>query len=335
MKGLGSRHLLLALGGFALVFVAILATGVAPREAAQQFFEGSMGGPAAWRQTLREMTPLLIAGLAVFIALKAGLFNIGADGQLVVGASAAAAVSLACPGSPGVFLGALAAMVAGALWAWPAAWIRARRGGHEVISTIMLNNIAGYFTVWLAAGPMRDQSQQSATTPLIPPQSWFPNLVEAQPFRLSWTLIVGLLIVVITAFWLKKTVAGFELSATGANSSAAETAGVDTKAVMVRSMMVSGAIAGLAGAFLVTAYEHRFYSNFSPGYGFDALGVALLSGGSPWGLIPASFLFAVLSSGTSAIQLTGVPKGLSGILLGILIIVFASVRYRRSRFGES
>lgn len=326
---------MLVVTGFLIVLVAVMATGVAPAEAFKQFVEGSMGSPAAWRQTFREMTPLLIAGLAVFIALKAGLFNIGADGQLVIGAAAAAAMSLKFPGPAGIVLGCLAAMVAGGLWAFPAAWIKAYRGGHEVISTIMLNNIATYFTVWLAAGPMRDPKQQSATTPLIPQGSWLPSLVDAPPFRLSWTLVIGLVALVLVALWLKKTVAGYELNATGANPSAAETAGVNIKAVTVRAMMASGAIAGLAGAFLVMAYEHRFYSNFSPGYGFDALGVALLSGGSPWGLVPASFLFAVLSSGTSAIQLTGVPKGLSGILLGILIIVFASVRYRRSRLAES
>lgn len=335
MNGLGFRHVALAIGAFIIVVVAILATGVSPGDAVKQFVDGSMGGPAAWRQTFREMTPLLVAGLAVFLALKSGLFNIGADGQLVVGAAAAAAVSIGVPGPLGVVLGCLAAMAAGAAWAFPAAWIKAYRGGHEVISTIMLNNIATYFTVWLAAGPMRDQNQQSATTVLIPRPSWLPDLVDAPPFRLSWTVVIGLLAVLGLALWLKKTVAGYELSATGANPSAAETAGVDIKRVTVKAMMASGAIAGLAGAFLVSAYEHRFYSNFSPGYGFDALGVALLSGGSPWGLLPASFLFAVLSSGTSAIQLTGVPKGISGILLGILIIVFASIRYRRSRIGES
>ncbi|MBS1724388.1 MAG: ABC transporter permease [Armatimonadetes bacterium] len=331
MKGLGARHIALALLAFLLVWAAVVATKVPPSEAVRSFIDGSMGGPAAWRQTFREMTPLVVTGLAVFLALRAGLFNIGADGQLTMGAAAACHFALAFPGPTGLWLGSLAAMAAGAAWALPAGLIKAYRGGHEVISTIMLNNVAGFLTVWLAAGPMRDMKQQSPTTRLLDKGSFLPNLVEGGPFRLSLALLIGILGVAILAFWLKRTVAGYELSATGANPSAAETAGVNVRAVTIKAMMASGAIAGLAGAFLVQAFEHRFYANFSPGYGFDGLGVALLSGGSPWGLVPSAFLFAVLSSGTSSIQLTGVPKGLNGILLGLLIMVFASVRYRRSR----
>ncbi len=334
IKGLGARHIVLVLCSFALVWLALAATKVPPLEALGQLVQGSMGSPAAWKQTFREMTPLLIAGLAVFLALKAGLFNIGADGQLVIGAAAAAATAIKVPGLGGVLLACLAAIVAGGLWALPAGWIRAYRGGHEVISTIMLNNIAGFLTVWLVTGPMRDPTQQSGTTAVLSSDSWIPAAVAQPPFSLSWTLPVGIVGVVAMALWLKRTVVGFELCAVGANRTASETAGVKVKGVTVWALMASGGLAGLAGAFFVLAYEHRFYANFSPGYGFDALGVALLSGGSPWGLLPASFLFAVLSSGSSAIQLTGVPKGLNGILLGLLIIVFASVRYRRSRLGD-
>ncbi len=299
--------------------------------ALKEFFEGSIGKPFAWRQTLREMTTLLILGLAVFIALRAGLFNIGAEGQLLVGAAASAAIGLRVPGVMGMIFGCLAGMIAGAIWALPAAWIKAFRGGHEVISTIMLNNVAGFFTVWLAANPLRDPTQQSPTTALLKPDSWFPLMIDAQPFRVSWALPLGLVGVALLAWWLKRSISGFELQATGANLGVARTAGIETRSILMRAMFISGAIAGLAGAILVLGFEHRFYSNFSQGYGFDALGVALLAGGSAWGLIPSSFLFAMLSSGTSAIQLTGVPKGINGILLAILIIVFATIRYRRSQ----
>lgn len=335
MNALSGRHLALVLVSFLAVWVAVQATGVPGAVAAKEFVDGSMGGPAAWRQTFREMMPLVVAGLAVFLALKAGLFNIGADGQLTMGALAAAVVALRVPGMGGMVLACLAAVVVGALWAFPAAWIKAYRGGHEVISTIMLNNIAGFLTVWLVAGPVRDPGQQSPTTALLERPSFLPDLVNAPPFRLNLSLVLGLAGVVALWLWLGRTVPGFELKLTGANRSAAETAGVNVKAVTVRALMASGGLAGLAGAFMVVGFEHRFYANFSPGYGFDALGVALLSGGSPLGLVPASFLFALLGSGTSAVQLAGVPKGLNGILLGILIIVFASVRYRRSRLGES
>lgn len=335
MTGLSAKHLLLALISVAIIAVAIGFSGVAPKDAIASFFEGSIQGPAAWRQTLKEMTPLLLAGLAVFVALKSGLFNIGADGQLVVGAAAATAVVLAVPGVPGILLGCCLASVAGALWALPAAWIKAYKGGHEVISTIMLNSVAALLTTWIAAGPMRAPQQQSPSSRLISSSSFMPPLVNNPPFSVSSALLIGIIGVAILSIWLKKTVAGYELNAVGANPTAAETAGINVRWGQMKAMLISGAIAGFTGATLVLCFEHRFYANFSPGYGFDALGVALLSGGSAWGLIPASFLFAVLASGTSAIQLSGVPKGLNGILLGVLIVVFAAVRYRRTTNGQS
>ncbi|MBS1713903.1 MAG: ABC transporter permease [Armatimonadetes bacterium] len=330
MKGLTWKHGLLTVGAFVLVWIAVQSTGVAPGLALKSFVEGSVGGPAAWRQTLREMTPLLVTGTAVFLALRAGLFNIGADGQLVVGACTATAVAMRVPGLAGIVAGCAAAVVAGAVWASPAAWIKAYKGGHEVISTIMLNNIAGFLTVWLVTGPMKDPSQQSPTTKLIDKGSFIPSVVDQPPFRMNLALIMGLIVVALLAVFLKKTVSGFEVAATGANPTAAKAAGVDVRRVTVWAMAVSGGLAGLAGAFLSLGFEHRFYADFSPGYGFDGLGVALLAGGSPWGLVPASFLFAVISAGTSSVDLLGVPKGMNGILLGLIIIVFATVRYRRA-----
>ncbi len=125
--------------------------------------------------------------------------------------------------------------------------------------------------------------------------------------------------------------AGYELSATGANAIAAEVAGVNVKRMTVRAMAASGAIGGLAGACQVLAYEWRFYEGFSPGYGFDALGVALLAGATPWGLLPASVLFGLLTTSSTALAANGVPRGLNGVLLGLLIIGFAAYRYRRKR----
>ncbi len=326
---LGLKEVLLALVCLGLVVLAVVVSGAAPAEALQRFVQGSVVGPASWRRTLQEATPLLIAGAAVFLALRAGLFNIGADGQLVVGAMVGAAVVLALPGPVGVGLGVVLAMVAGALWALPAGLIKAYRGGHEVISTIMLNNLAGFLALWAVKGPLKDPRQQTATTALLPSGSTLPDLVAAPPFRLNLALLVAVVVVLALAWWLSRTVAGYELSAVGQNPTAAATAGVETRAVTVRAMAASGALAGLAGACVVFAYERRFYADFSPGYGFDALGVALLAGSSTLALLPSALLFAILATGTTAVQLLGVPRGLSGVLLGALIVAFAVVRYRR------
>lgn len=314
---------------------ALMLVGAAPADAWHAVYSGSFGSSKAISGTIKETTPLLIAGLAVYIALRAGLFNIGVEGQLLVGACAAAAVALAVPSGFGVVLAVLAAMVAGALWAWPAAAIKVYRGGHEVISTIMLNNLALLLTAFIVKGPLQSKNTESPTTADLLPAARMPWLIKTgvgrELMQINLAIVIGVILLLGFAWWIARTLGGFELKATGANPTAAEFAGIRTKSVMMRAMLVSGAVSGLAGACQVLAYEGRFYPNFSPGYGFDALGVALLAGSSPYGLMPAAFVFGILAQGNVQLSLVGIPRGISGILLGILIIVFAAFRYRNVR----
>ena len=331
MTTLGWRQATLALVAFGLVALCLVAVGVMPGKALSELVTGSVGTPNAWNETLKMATPLVISGLAVYVALRAGLFNIGAEGQLLVGGLAATVVALRVPGAFGVVLSVLAGIAGGALWALPAGLIKAYRNGHEVITTIMLNNVAAAVAIGLVSGPLRGQTGLSTTTDTIHESMWLPALYSDPPLRINVILPISVLLVWAVAIWVRRTVSGYELCATGANPKAAATGGVEVKCVTVRAMTLSGALAGLAGAFQVLAHEHKFYPGFSSGYGFDALGVALLSGGSPWGVVPSALLFGALNKGTSSLQFLGVPKGLSGILLGALIIVFAAYRYRRTK----
>jgi general nucleoside transport system permease protein len=319
----------------ALIVAALFASQAQPLEVLQGLIRGSLGTPNAISGTLKETTPLLLAGIAVFLALKAGLFNIGVEGQFTVGACACAVVALNIPGVGGMIFGIVAAIVAGGAWAFPAAWIKAYRGGHEVITTIMLNNVAVFLTMALVAGPIKDPTQEGTTTANLAESSFLPHLYSQGPWTFSSALAIGLLGAIWLARWLKRSVSGYELRAVGANPSAAETAGVDAKSVILRALVASGAIGGFAGAVQVLAFEHRFYGNFSPGYGFDALGVALLAGGSAYGLIPSALLFGILAKGGTAIQVFGVPKGITTVVLGALIVIAAAVRYRRTKAVES
>jgi general nucleoside transport system permease protein len=324
--------LALWVAGFAGILLgALLLGGFAPLETLSILVKGSLGSPAAISGTLRETTPLLLAGLAVFIALRAGLFNIGAEGQFVMGALASAVVALRIPTPIGLVLALVSGVLAGALWALPAALIKAYRNGHEVISTIMLNNIAGFMTTYLVSGILKDPAQESLTTVRIADSVKLPNLIASPPFFINFGLLIGVVAVVLSAWWLQKTVSGYELQAAGANPVTARFAGVNVPREIVRAMLVSGGLAGFAGAVQVLAFEGRFYANFSPGYGFDALGVALLAGGSSFGTLPAAFLFGVLAKGGTALQISSVPKGLTTVLLGILIFVAAAIRYRKER----
>lgn len=318
-----------------LLAVAVWACGVSPTDALARLWDSAFGNSLKFSTTLKETTPLLLAGLAVYIALRAGLFNIGVEGQITIGALCAAAVALAVPNAFGALLAALAGSVGGALWALPAGWIKAYRGGHEVISTIMLNNIASGLTLALVAGPFKDPAQEGTTSREIVSAARVPDLLRFGDLQVSAVLPIALVILAALAIWLKRTVAGFELRLSGENPRAAQVAGVDVKATVCRAMMASGALAGLTGAFLVLAYEHRFFQGISSGYGFDALGVAMLAGSQPLIMLGSALLFGVLNKGSASLQLLGIPKGITWIVLGLLIVCFAAVRYRRAQETEN
>lgn len=320
----------LVVGAVVLLAALMLASGASPVGSLQTLLKGSLGSPVAISGTLRETSPLLLLGLSVFLALRAGLFNIGAEGQFLLGAMCGAWVVLRFPGVLGMTLGIVVGALAGAAWALPAGLIKAYRNGHEVITTIMLNSVAGYLTTAIVSGPMKDPHQDSPSTAMLPSASQLPWLYSRPPVQISSALVLGLALTVLLAWWLRRTVAGYELQAVGANPVAARFAGVDTRRVTVSAMCWSGALAGMAGVVQVVAYEGRFYSGFSPGYGFDALGVALLAGGSAWGVIPASLLFGMLDKGGRDLQLDNVPKGITTVVLGLIILVAAALRYRRA-----
>lgn len=318
----------------ALSVVPIFLTGVPLPDAARAFWDSSVGQPRGWVVTLRELSPLLVGGVAVLVALRAGLFNIGAEGQMLVGACAATAVALQFPNSVGAILAAGAGMVAGAVLAFPAGWLKAYRGGHEVISTIMLNQIAVRATAWVVKNPLKDPNQIADTSPRLSQAAEWAPLASFGRTHITWAVPVGLALAGLLWYWLRHRVAGYELQAVGTNPRAAQVAGVNIQRVTTRAMATSGALSGLAGATIVLADQGRFYENISAGRGFDALGVALLAGGNPLLVIPTSLVFAVLNAGTSGMGLEGIPKGLSGLILGGLILIVGSIRAKKRGINE-
>ncbi|HMS55650.1 MAG TPA: ABC transporter permease [Fimbriimonadaceae bacterium] len=321
---------LLVIAAILILVGAVAASGVPLSVAGESIWRGCFGSSRSVSGLLREVVPFVMLGSAVFLALRAGLFNIGADGQFLVGALTSATVALKVPNFGGLILGLLGGIVAGALWAFPAGWIRAYRGGHEVITTIMLNNIAALLATSMVSGPIKDPSQESTTTAILANATWLPMMSFGE-VKISLALPVAVFGVIGFAYWLRRSVKGFELEATGANAGAATFAGIEVKSVQLRAMVASGAVAGLTGAIQVLAFEHRFYSNFSPGYGFDALGVALLAGASPLGILPAALGFGILSKSATALSIEGIPKGITTLIVGLLIVILAAMRYRRER----
>lgn len=311
--------------GLLLVIGAIVAAQANPMETLQNFLQGSLGSPRGIAATLKETMPLLVAGLGVFLALRAGLFNIGIEGQLMVGGLCCASIALAVPGWLGAMLGILAAMAGGMIWALPAGLIKAYRGGHEVITTIMLNNIALLLTGAVVSGPLKASGQQSSTTAML--ETTVPLVSVGPMWQFSPFLFVGIALTLAIGWWLRRTVAGYELQAAGENPTAAQVAGISASAVTVRAMVSSGALGGLTGAMMVLGYEGRFYDDFSPGYGFTALGVALLAGSQAWLVIPGALLFGILERGGTYINAMGIPKGITLVVLGFLILIAGALRF--------
>lgn len=320
--------------GIAVILLSLVIVKANIIEAITTIFTGSLGNATKISGTLKETTPLLILGASVYLALKAGLFNIGAEGQYLVGACFGSFAMIAIGGPVGVAVGCVVGMITGALWAFPAGIIKAYRNGHEVITTIMLNAIAINLTKALVAGPFKGKDQLTPSTSVMPIQTQLTPLFTIGKLEVPQAFVIGILVVVALSYWLNKTVAGYELKATGANPTAAQFAGVKTKQVTVKAMLMSGALAGLAGSLQVAQFEHRFYDGFATGYGFDALGVALLSGSNPLFLLLSSFFFGVLNKGGTALAILGINKGITMVVLAVVIVMFAAVRYGKKQVNH-
>jgi general nucleoside transport system permease protein len=282
---------------------------------------------------LVHATPLIITGLAVAIAFRAGVWNIGADGQFIAGATAAAWVGVSAPPEIG-WLALIAALVAGvlagAIWAALAAWLRSRFGVLEVISTIMLNFIATYGASFLVRGPLQEPTHVYPQTSGIASGAHMPILVSGT--RLHWGFIVALAIAAMAWWVMKYSATGFSVRASGVNPFAARSAGlIDVSRVTAVAFVVSGAIAGMAGAIEVSGVTFALYENISPGYGYTAIAVALLAGLNPLGVIGTGILFGALETGAGAMQRNiGIPSTTASVIEAVVILVVIAIAQLRA-----
>lgn len=302
------------------------------------FVRGSFGSVESFTSaTLVRATPLIFTGLAVAVAFRGGVLNVGADGQLLGGAAAATAVALAVDSSVGA-IGIAGVMVAGAIGgivcAAIPAWMRRRFGVLEVITTIMMNFLVLYFVGYLVRGPLQEPMRIYPQSASIAPSLVLPRLWSGSRLHLGFVFAVLLSLGVWWVF--RYSAAGFRVRAIGANPSAAATAGrINVPRVGLRVFLASGCLAGLAGAVEVTGVTHALYENLSPGYGFTAIAVALLAGLHPLVLIASAILFGAISAGASAMQRdAGVPAVLVSVLEGGVILGVLLAR-ALSRGGES
>jgi simple sugar transport system permease protein len=301
--------------------------------------QGSFGSAKALSETAVWATPYIFAGLAVALAFKGGLFNIGAEGQLALGAVLSALIGYALPGWLGVDIPAiihlpltiLFGMAAGAFWASIVGFLKAYTGGHEVINTIMMNYIALNTISFLLNGPMKDRDPNNviARTPLIADSARMPVIFDG--FRIHWGFVLALFTAFLIWWILNKTTLGFEIRTVGANPDAAKYAGINVKRTIIITMALSGMLAGMAGALEVTGLNFRHELGFSIGYGFDAIAIALLGKSHPLGVVLASILFAAMRNGATRMQfLTQLPVDLISVLQALILLFVAAdaiIRY--------
>ncbi len=272
-------------------------------------------------------TPFIFAGLAVAFGFNAGLFNIGAEGQLFIGATFAAWVGFSFTGLPAIIhipLSFLAGALGGAIWGFIPGWLKAKTGGHEVINTIMMNFIAFRLVEWLLRGPMQRPESFVPISPDIQDSAMLPRFFES-PIRFHFGFFVALFMAWVVYWYLFRTKWGFDLRTVGANPNAAKYAGMSIVLVTVLAMSLSGALAGMAGSNEVLGLNHNLALAFSSGYGFDSIAVALLGRSHPLGVVLAALLFGFLRSGATNMQVAaGIPVDIISVLQAFILVFIAT-----------
>lgn len=308
--------------------------------------EGSLGSPANMLAALQSgdqkalvaafypvteslvaSTPYIFAGLALAVGFRGGLFNIGAEGQLFIGAICSVWVGYTFTGLPAIVhipLALLAGAAGGAAWAFIPALLKAKVGAHEVINTIMMNYVAFRLSEWLLNGPMMRPGTANPVSPFVQASAELPRFFP-DPIRFHLGFFVALAVAAFIWWFLFKTTFGFELRTVGANPSAARYAGMNITRNILITLCLSGALAGLAGANEVLGVNHNLANAFSSGYGFDSIALALLGKSHPLGVALSALLFGTLRSGATRMQnIARIPIDIISIIQALVIAFIAA-----------
>ncbi len=305
--------------------IILLVSGANPFEAYAALLRGSFGTPTALGRTLEKATPLIFSGLAVAFAFKAGMFNIGAQGQLLFGAITAAFLGFSIHGLPAFIhmpLALIGGALAGGIYGIIPGALKAYRGVHEVITTIMLNYIAINITDYLADGPWKDASPGNvvARTPVIEPSA---SIGKLGPVPIGF--IIAILIAFVVWWLLQKTTLGFEIRMVGLNPDASRYAGIKVAKTLILTMVISAILAGIGGAIETQGVVGRYQPGFNTGLGFDGITVAVLGKTHPFGTIPAALLIGAMKAGSSEMQFaSGVAKEITDVIQALILFFVAA-----------
>jgi simple sugar transport system permease protein len=322
------------LGALAVGAAFIAVAGISPVDAYAALIKGAFGTLSGFGITMQKTIPLIFAGLGVAFAFRCGLFNIGGEGQLYLGALFGGVVALTFTSLPApIMLPAvlIASFIGGGIWGAIPGLLRAKWKMSEIITTILMNYIGFWFVSFLLHGPLQESRGYYPQSEILPQASWLPIIWPAARVHVGIVLALLTAAAVYVVMW--RTTIGYQIRAVGSNPQAAEYSGIPVVRSMVLAMFVSGGLMGLAGAAEILGVQHRLSDFFSPGYGFDGIAVALLGYTHPVGVVLAAVFFGGLRAGFNAIQRKeGLPLALAQVVQGLtLILVVASVFLPRLR----
>jgi simple sugar transport system permease protein len=316
--------------------IIILLLGENPLKAYAALFSYALGSPSAVVNVLNRSMGLILSGLCAAIAFNAGIYNVGGTGQIYLAAMAAALVGVYVKGLPPILhipLCFMAGMVVGAFGAWIPGFLKVKWKVDEVISTIMLNTVFFLFTSYLAVYPFRDPTRWSGTTAPILESARLPFLIPSISLRIGF--LIALIVAVGVFVYLSYTSQGYRWKMTGLNERFARYGGIHTGSEQIKAMVVSGLMAGLTGAAMVTGYEFRYWEAIAASVGWDGVLIAMLAQNNALGVVAASLLFAIFKNGSLGMeQVANVPTDLTSVLLAALILFitgrqFIEVLFRR------
>lgn len=337
--------LLAVLAALGVGAVLLILVGADVGKVYEKLISGALGNAYSRTQSIGKATPLLLVALGTCIAFRARVLNIGVEGQVIVGGLATTGVSLGFSSLPGgvvAILALFAGMIAGGLWAAIPGILKAYFNVNEILSTIMMNQISVSLLIVLLTGPLKDTSAESTAaniiqTAQIPESMWLVQLVPRSPFHIG--AIIAVVFAFIVYFLLWRTVLGYRIRAVGENNRASAYAGIRVRRVMLTAIVMSGGLAGLAGSVEVLGITHRALQDFTTGYGFSGIVVALFGGLHPVGAIPAALLFGGLLVSGSKLQSVGVSSAMVTILQGLIVLFVVSsnevLRRIRRRIPET
>jgi general nucleoside transport system permease protein len=303
----------------------IALAGVSPIQAYGILFSEALANYYGFANTLNKMAPLLLASLGVFVALKAGQFNIGGEGQIYMGGLGSAIVGLSVQGLPAMVhlpLALFGGFVFGAVWGLIPGYLKAIQGINEVITTLLLNYIAQNIVGYLVSTVLMEPNAPSPFSPPIAAAAQLPILLPKTQTHTG--IILGLVATVALWVLFTYTPLGYQIEAVGQNPIAARYGGISVSKTIIGVMALAGGLAGLAGSGEVLGLKYRLFENFSPGYGFDAIAIAVLSRGNLLGVVLISLFFGALRSGANVMQRSaGVPVTVVYAIQGLTVLFIA------------